>query len=56
LEERLFFERLERKSLPIQELLAETNNDWETILFCLLAKNFGLNTNGMFSLKSAKYS
>jgi hypothetical protein len=45
-QERLFFERLERKSEPIQELLAQTNNDWEAVLFCLLAKNFGLNTNG----------
>jgi hypothetical protein len=52
--ERLFFERLERKSLPIQELLAETNNDWETVLFCLLAKNFGLNTNGDVFFKIAK--
>ena len=44
--ERLFFERLERKSKPIFELLEETNQDWEAVLFCLLAKNFGLNTNG----------
>ncbi|WP_418262231.1 DUF2851 family protein [Flavobacterium faecale] len=45
-QERLFFERLERKSKFIFELLAATNNDWEAVLFCLLAKNFGLNTNG----------
>lgn len=45
-QERLFFERLERKSKPILELLQVTNNDWEAVLFCLLAKNFGLNTNG----------
>ncbi len=45
-QERLFFERLERKSKPIQDLLQSTNQDWETVLFCLLAKNFGLNTNG----------
>jgi hypothetical protein len=44
--ERLFFERLERKSKPIFELLEQTNHDWEAVLFCLLAKNFGLNTNG----------
>ena len=44
--ERLFFERLERKALPILELAKETNNDWEAVLFCFLAKNFGLNTNG----------
>ena len=45
-QERLFFERLERKSKPIEALLEHTNQDWESILFCLLAKNFGLNTNG----------
>lgn len=45
-QERLFFERLERKSNPIFELLEQTNHDWEAVLFCLLAKNFGLNTNG----------
>jgi hypothetical protein len=44
--ERLFFERLERKSTPILELLKQTNSDWEAVLFLLLAKNFGLNTNG----------
>lgn len=44
--ERLFFERLERKSIPIEQLLSETENDWEAVLFLMLAKNFGLNTNG----------
>ncbi len=44
--ERLFFERLERKALPILELATETNGDWEAVLFSFLAKNFGLNTNG----------
>ncbi len=53
-QERLFFERLERKSNPIFELLKETNNDWESVLFCLLAKNFGLNTNGEIFLKMAQ--
>ena len=53
-QERLFFERLERKSNPILELLELTNNDWEAVLFCLLAKNFGLNTNGEIFLKIAQ--
>jgi hypothetical protein len=53
-QERLFFERLERKSKPILELLESTNNDWEAVLFCLLAKNFGLNTNGDIFLKIAQ--
>ncbi len=52
-QERLFFERLERKSKPINLLLLETNSDWEAVLFCLLAKNFGLNTNGENFLKIA---
>jgi hypothetical protein len=53
-QERLFFERLERKSNPIFDLLKITNNDWESVLFCLLAKNFGLNTNGETFLKIAQ--
>lgn len=53
-QERLFFERLERKSKPVLELLQVTNNDWEAVLFCLLAKNFGLNTNGEIFLKIAQ--
>jgi hypothetical protein len=53
-QERLFFERLERKAIPIEELLQETNNDWEAVLFYKLAKNFGLNTNGEIFFKMAK--
>lgn len=53
-QERLFFERLERKSFPVEQLLQETGNDWEAVLFCLLAKNFGLNTNGETFRKIAK--
>jgi hypothetical protein len=52
-QERLFFERLERKSKPIFELIHQTNSDWESVLFCLLAKSFGLNTNGESFLKIA---
>ncbi len=44
--ERLYFERLERKSNTIQELLAASKNDWEAVLFKLLAKTFGLKVNG----------
>lgn len=53
-QERLFFERLERKSKFIYDLLEETNQDWEAVLFCLLAKNFGLNTNGSAFLQMSK--
>lgn len=52
--ERLFLERLERKTTNIFKLLEETNNDWEAVLFYLLAKNFGLNTNGESFLNIAK--
>ena len=53
-QERLFFERLERKSSLIFELLKETDNDWEAVLFIMLAKNFGLNTNGELFYRMAK--
>lgn len=53
-QERLFFERLERKSKAIYDLLEQTNKDWEAVLFCMLAKNFGLNTNGETFLKIAQ--
>ena len=51
---RLYFERLERKSAEIEKLLSDSNNDWEAVLFCMLAKNFGLNTNGLAFLDMAK--
>lgn len=53
-QERLFFDRLEKKSIPILQLLSENGNDWEAALFCLLARNFGLNTNGETFLKLAQ--
>lgn len=43
--ERLFFERLEDKSVLISQLLNDSNNDYEAVIFKLLAKNFGLKTN-----------
>ena len=44
--ESLYFERLEKKSIEIQYLLKKYSNDWEAVLFKLLAKNFGLKVNG----------
>lgn len=44
--ERLFIERLERKSETIKQLLIDSKNDWEAVLFKMLAKNFGLKVNG----------
>ena len=50
--ERLYFERLERKTKIIEGLLKESKNDWEAVLFKMLAKTFGLKVNGesFFSL------
>ena len=44
--ERLYFERLERKSTNIEQLLKSSKNNWEAVLFKMLAKNFGLKVNG----------
>ncbi|WP_400077675.1 DUF2851 family protein [Winogradskyella sp. R77965] len=44
--ERLYIERLERKSEDILELLKASNNNWEAVLFKMLTKNFGLKVNG----------
>jgi len=44
--ERLYFERLEQKSVLINQILAINNNNWEATLFVLLAKGFGLKVNG----------
>lgn len=43
---RLYFERLEEKSVLIQQLLTDSNNNYEAVLFQLLMKNFGLKSNG----------
>lgn len=44
--ERVYFERLERKSQNLELLLKSSANDWEAVLFKMLAKNFGLKVNG----------
>lgn len=43
--ERLYLERLEKKSIVIMDLLKSSGNNWEAVLFQLLAKNFGLKVN-----------
>ncbi|WP_417887344.1 DUF2851 family protein [Zunongwangia sp.] len=43
---RLYIDRLEEKSKLIQELLQRSNNNWNAVLFYMLAKSFGLNKNG----------
>ncbi|CAM1347694.1 DUF2851 family protein [Tenacibaculum insulae] len=52
--ERLYIERLENKSTLIKELLIKTNNNFEAVLFLLLAKNFGLKINGDAFLRLAE--
>jgi hypothetical protein len=52
--ERLYFERLEYKTLEIKKLLEASQNDWEAVLFQMLSKNFGLNINGTPFLKLAQ--
>lgn len=52
--ERLYFERLEKKSLEIKELLQQSSFDFEAVLFQLLSKNFGLKINGGAFLQFAR--
>ncbi|MEX0287592.1 MAG: DUF2851 family protein [Flavobacteriaceae bacterium] len=53
--ERLYFERLEERSIDLEKLLRSIGNDWERLLFMLLLKNFGLKINGasFYSLAQA---
>ena len=53
-QERLYIERLEEKSVLIQDLLKKSGNNWEVVLFQMLAKNFGLNLNGDAFLSMAQ--
>lgn len=52
--ERVYIERLERKSDLILKLLNQSQNNWEAVLFQLLSKNFGLNVNGSAFLELSK--
>ncbi|MBE7639862.1 DUF2851 family protein [Salegentibacter sp. BLCTC] len=53
-QDRLYIERLEEKSVLIQDLLKKSGNNWEVVLFQMLAKNFGLNLNGDAFLSMAQ--
>lgn len=50
----LYIERLEDKAKQIQQLLEETTHNWNQVLFCLVAKSFGLNINGEAFFEMAK--
>ncbi|MEO7306085.1 MAG: DUF2851 family protein [Ferruginibacter sp.] len=52
--ERLLVERLENKTLAIFDQLQQNNNHWEEICWWLLAKNFGMQLNGMAFEKMAR--
>ncbi|MCM4159722.1 DUF2851 family protein [Antarcticibacterium flavum] len=52
--ERLYLERLEAKSKVLLELLKKYENDWEAVLFRLIAKTFGLKVNGSAFLSMAQ--
>ncbi|MCM8568064.1 DUF2851 family protein [Gramella jeungdoensis] len=44
--ERLYFERLEKRSIEIQDVLEGNGNNWEATFFVMLCRSFGLNLNG----------
>jgi len=50
--ERLYIERLEHKANLVSQLLESSKNDWESVFYTLLLKNFGLkiNRDSFFSL------
>src|SRR5690606_10161678 len=52
--ERLYVERLEVKAHFIEGLVKASLNNWEEVLFKLLARNFGLNLNGEAFLSLAE--
>tara|TARA_R100001369_G_scaffold11109_1_gene24424 strand:- start:13463 stop:14749 length:1287 start_codon:yes stop_codon:yes gene_type:complete len=44
--ERVYFERLQSKSLKILELLKRSENNWEEVFYKVLLKSFGSKVNG----------
>jgi len=44
--ERIYFERLQSKSLKILELLKKSENNWEEVFYKVLLKSFGSKVNG----------
>ena len=50
--DRMFLERLEHKVDRIDQLLQLTENDWEAVLFVMLARNFGTKVNAAASWES----
>ena len=50
----MYIERLEQKAIMVNELLESSKNDWESVLFTLLLKNFGLKINSESFLSLAQ--
>ncbi|GIJ93408.1 DUF2851 family protein [Capnocytophaga stomatis] len=50
----LFTERLKQKSDYVENLLKQTQSDWEKVLFLMLLKNFGGAVNGEIFLEMGK--
>ena len=53
-QEKLYLERLEKKSVEIRKMLDATKNNWEAVFFYFISKNFGLNVNGDAFFQMAK--
>ncbi|MCU4154592.1 DUF2851 family protein [Carboxylicivirga sp. A043] len=45
--DRLLIEKLQEKSLLIESLLEESNNNWDQVFFVLLCRSFGFGINGL---------
>lgn len=43
--EKLLFQRMQRKSLELDQFLLKNKNNWEELLFFMIVKNFGLKKN-----------
>lgn len=52
--ERLYFERLQKKQTLLLKELEDSQNHWESLLFRMLCKNFGLIVNGESFFSIAK--
>ncbi len=49
----LYLQRIEHKSLLIENCLNQTKGDWESVTFIMLAKAFGLRVNGELFMQMA---
>ncbi|HLO91647.1 MAG TPA: DUF2851 family protein [Lentimicrobium sp.] len=45
--ERMLIEKLEEKADYIQDILVSSNNDWEEVLYRMLARSFGFSVNAL---------